>query len=84
MKSLVDPDGHCWEVVRRQSCLVEENNNIDYAQKQQGITRDPSGNDARFIVYRVKITANEIVDILVHLIYEGSSESRVLALFNTT
>ena len=82
MKSLVDPDGHCWEVVRRQSCLLEENNNIDYAQNQ-GITRDPSGNDARFIVYRVKIKANEIVDILVHLIYEGSSESRVLALFNT-
>ena len=86
MKSLVDPDGHCWEVVRRQSCVLEENNNIDYAQKQLGITRDPSGNDARFIaiVYRVKIKANKIVDILVHLIYEGSSESRVLALFNTT
>ena len=62
MKSLVDPDGHFWEVVRRQSCVLEKNNNIDYAQKQ-GITRDPSGNDVRFIVYRVKIKANEIVVI---------------------
>lgn len=62
---------------------VSLKNSTDLAHKQ-GINRAPSRYDPRFIVYRVKIKANESVDIPLHLIYEGSSESRVLALFNTT